>query len=150
MWRRKREKKVSPIFFAILGGINQTKATSVGKLTNTAAEVARLQQKRKSQRECFLPFFFKGSGVKKWLFFRRSMLLHTHTHNVREAVITPAIIATATKVCHVTLSVPGLFHSTSQPFSFHCHNSRCPLYSPRPKVQHSHSLCEWYRERRSP
>lgn len=136
-------------FFAIFGGINQTKTTSVGKFTNTAAKVARLQQKERVSGSVFFSLFFGWKGVKKCL-LSGGEHTHAHTDYVCEVVITWAIIATATKVCHVTLSVPGLFHSTAQPFSFHSHNSRCPLYSSGPKVQHPHYPYECYRQRRSP
>lgn len=130
---------------------------SVGKLTNTAAQ-------------CM------SSGVKLrrwWLFLRSkyrriptsSPYFFTHNHTTNTLTHTPhreclsgghylskvsrALIATATKVCHATLSNPVLFHSIPLPFPFHGQSSVCPFYSPG-QVHHPHHLSEWYRERRSP
>lgn len=68
---------------------------------------------------------------------------HTHTQNVREAVITSAV--------EVKESLPRQQKFATRPYqfiplpnlSFHSHSSFCPLYSSGLKVQQPHYRSEW-------
>lgn len=137
----------------------QMKADSADIVTDSSEKLGGLKQ-RKSFRTKLQQWSVRVFKVRIHLPSRSPCLhTHTHTHTQLDTVcqvncghylsqVSWAIIATATKVCHVTLSDPVLWLSFPQPFFFSWPRFILPFLFPW-KVHHPHRVSEWYLKNRS-